>query len=125
MSQHHVSILSDEDLASTVLGDLKRVVREYATAATESACPKVRQMFTDLLNNTLTAQGQMFTTMKNAQMYEMGITALQTDINEQIQTYKQTQQGTNEWLSNIHNQSGHLAQSTQTNTSQQLNNMMQ
>ncbi|MFD2116567.1 spore coat protein [Paenibacillus yanchengensis] len=125
MNNRTVSLLSDEDLASTVLCDLKRVVREYATAATESTCPQVRQMFTDLLNKTLTAQGQMFEVMKNAQMYELGTSALQTDINKQIQCYTQTQQGTNEWLSNVHGQAGQFAQSNTANTDQQMNNMMQ
>lgn len=88
------SILTEEDLASAVLNDLKRVVREYATAATESTCPDIRQMFTKLLNNTLAAQGQMFQAMQQSNMYNTASPALRQEIDKQATQYRQSQQKT-------------------------------
>lgn len=90
--------LSEEDLLSVVLADLKRCVREYATAATESTCPKTRQMFTNLLNSTLTMQGQLFTVMSQNNMYEQASVAPKKEIDKQIQSYTSTQQQTQSWL---------------------------
>lgn len=91
-------ILTEEDLASSVLADLKRVVREYATAATESTCPDMRQLFTRLLNNTLNAQGQLFTAMQQSNMYNAASPALRQELDKQSQQYSQTQQKTKQFL---------------------------
>ncbi|QNK59846.1 spore coat protein [Paenibacillus sp. PAMC21692] len=96
--QANKQLLSEEDLASTVLSDLKRVVREYATATTESTCPDMRQLFTKLLNNTLNAQGQLFTAMQQANMYNTASPALRQELDKQAQQYKQTQQQTKQFL---------------------------
>ncbi|WP_336774512.1 spore coat protein [Paenibacillus sp. MMO-58] len=93
--QHH---LPDEDLAYTVLADLKRVVREYATAATESTCPEVRQMFTHLLNSTLKLQGNLFQAMQSQNMYSTASSALRQEIDKQTKEYQQTQQKTTQYL---------------------------
>ncbi|NIK66828.1 MULTISPECIES: spore coat protein [unclassified Paenibacillus] len=93
--QHH---LPDEDLAYTVLSDLKRVVREYSTAATESSCPEVRQMFTQLMNSTLKLQGNLFQTMQSANMYNTASPALRQEIDKQVKEYQQTQQKTTQYL---------------------------
>ncbi|SFE47165.1 Coat F domain-containing protein [Paenibacillus catalpae] len=93
--QHH---LPDEDLAYTVLSDLKRVVREYATAATESTCPEVRQMFTHLLNSTLKLQGNLFQAMQSQNMYSTASSALRQEIDKQTKEYQQTQQKTQQYL---------------------------
>ncbi|MFF2483732.1 spore coat protein [Paenibacillus sp. NPDC058071] len=90
--------LQDEDLAYTVLSDLKRVVREYATAATESVCPSVRQMFTNLLNSTLKMQGDLFNVMQAQNMYSTASPALRQEIDKQLKEYQQTQQKTSGWL---------------------------
>lgn len=90
--------LTEDDLASVVLDDLKRCVREYATAATESTCPVTRQMFTDLLNSTLKMQGEMFTVMSQNNMYEAASVAPQKEISKQIQSYTSMQQQTQSWL---------------------------
>ncbi|MUT65894.1 spore coat protein [Paenibacillus sp. NEAU-GSW1] len=90
--------LPDEDLAYTVLSDLKRVVREYATAATESTCPNVRLMFTNLLNSTLKMQGDLFQVMQSQNMYSTASPALRQEIDKQIKEYQQTQQKTSQWL---------------------------
>ncbi|GMK41091.1 hypothetical protein PCCS19_41470 [Paenibacillus sp. CCS19] len=99
MQQHHQSILPDEDLASVILSDLKRVVREYATAATESTCPEIRKLFTDLLNSTLSMQGQLFTVMQSQQMYNTSSPALRQEIDKQGKQYDQTLQKTNQFVS--------------------------
>lgn len=90
--------LQDEDWAYTVLSDLKRVSREYATAATESVCPQVRQLFTQLLNKTLQMQGDLFNAMKQAQMYNTSSSALRQEIDKQLKEYQQTQQQTNQFV---------------------------
>jgi spore coat protein CotF len=96
--QANKQLLSEEDLASIVLSDLKRVVREYATAATEATCPDMRQLFTKLMNNTLNAQGQLFTAMQQANMYNTASPALRQELDKQAQQYKQTQQQTKQFL---------------------------
>jgi len=90
--------LTEDDLAGVVLCDLKRVVREYATAATESACPETRQMFTNLLNSALTMQGQLFTVMSKNNMYEAPSVAPKKELDKQIQSYSQMSQKTQAWL---------------------------
>ncbi|RJE91181.1 spore coat protein [Paenibacillus sp. 1011MAR3C5] len=98
MNQQSQSILTEEDLASTVLSDLKRVVREYATAATESTCPDIRQLFTKLLDNTLKAQGQLFQALQQSNMYNTASPALRQELDKQAQQYKQTAQKTKQQL---------------------------
>ena len=93
--------LTEEDALSIVLSDLKRVVREYATAATESSCPNVRQMFTQLLNSTLTMQGQLYMAMSNNNMYEQPAVAPIQEIQKQVQSYTQTATQTENWLNQI------------------------
>ncbi|WP_168122727.1 spore coat protein [Paenibacillus sp. HB172176] len=96
--QQSQSILSEEDWATTVLCDLKRVVREYATAATESTCPDIRQLFTKLLNNSLAMQGQLFQAMQQCNMYQPASPALKQELEKQAKQNKQTQQKTQQML---------------------------
>ena len=86
--------LPDADWAYTVLADLKRCVREYGTAATESSCPDVRKMFTSLMSSTLQMQGELYTAMQQAKMYDTSSPVLRQEIQKQIATYQQTQQQT-------------------------------
>ena len=125
MNQGPVSILSEEDLASAVLSDLKRVVREYATAATESNCPIVRQLFTDMLNSTLTMQGQLYQVMSNLNMYAAPASALKQEVDKQIQSYKQTQQNSNNWVSQHLNQANSAMMQNNMNGSQPQASYMQ
>jgi len=92
------SFLPDEDMAYTILSDLKRVTREYTTAATESVCPQIRQMFTQLMNNTLKMQGELFNAMNQSNMYNTASPALRQEINKQHKQYQQTQQKTSQFL---------------------------
>ena len=96
--QQKQSILTEEDLAGSILGDLKRVVREYATAATESTCPDIRQLFTKLMDSTLALQGQMFQAMQQANMYNVSSPALRQELDKQAKQYQQTKQKTNQFL---------------------------
>lgn len=86
------SFMPEADLAYTILADLKRTVREYTTATTESNCPTVRQMFTDLTNNTLKLQGELYSVMQQNNMYPAPGKALKMDVDKQIQAANQTKQ---------------------------------
>ncbi|WP_256760813.1 spore coat protein [Cohnella sp. WQ 127256] len=90
--------LPDEDMAYTILSDLKRVTREYATAATESVCPDIRQMFTQMLNSTLTLQGELYTVMQQNNMYNASSPVMKQEVDKQLQQYQQTQQKTNQFV---------------------------
>ncbi|MFD0671573.1 spore coat protein [Cohnella sp. GCM10027633] len=92
------ALLPDQDMAYTILSDLKRVTREYATAATESVCPVIRQLFTQLLDATLKQQGDLFNAMNQAQMYNVSSPALRQEIDKQYKQYQQTQQKTNQFV---------------------------
>jgi spore coat protein CotF len=98
MQHNHSAIMPDGDLAYTILSDLKRVTREYATAATESSCQNVRQMFTNLMDNTLRMQGELYTIMQSNNMYNASSPALRQEVDKQIKSYQQTQQKTNQFL---------------------------
>ncbi|WP_219838572.1 spore coat protein [Paenibacillus sp. R14(2021)] len=107
---HAHALLSDEDLASSVLSDLKRVVGEYATAATESSSQQVRQLFTNLLNSTLQMQGQFFQVMEQNQLYTAASPVLRQEIDKQLKQNQQMEQKTVQLLQqlglgqSIHNQ---------------------
>ncbi|NBD26585.1 spore coat protein [Paenibacillus glycinis] len=94
-------LLSDEDLAYTVLSDLKRVVGEYATAATESSCQQVRQLFTNLLNSTLQMQGHLYKIMEQNNMYSAASPVLRQEIQKQLQQNQQTEQKTDQFLQQL------------------------
>lgn len=96
--QYAQSFLPEEDLAYTVLSDLKRVTREYATGATEASCPSIRQMFTNLLNSTLKMQGELYQVMQSHNMYSTASPVLRQEIDKQIKEYQQTQQKTSQFL---------------------------
>ncbi|MGO4543356.1 spore coat protein [Paenibacillus sp. 2TAB23] len=96
--QQKQSVLTEEDLAGGILSDLKRIVREYATAATESTCPDIRQLFTKLTDNTLALQGQVFQAMQQANMYNTSSPALRQELDKQAKQYQQTKQKTNQFL---------------------------
>lgn len=86
------NLLPEKDWLYTVLCDLKRTVREYATAVTEASDDSLRKIFTDLLNSTLTMQGQVYTLMKQNNMYNASSPAQAQEIQKQIQTYQKSGQ---------------------------------
>lgn len=101
MAPANQQFMPDEDLAYTVLADLKRVTREYATAATESVCPTVRQQFTQLLNTTLQMQGELYTSMQSANMYNASSPTLKQDIDKNLKTYQDTQKKTEQFVQQV------------------------
>ncbi|BFH70213.1 MAG: spore coat protein [Paenibacillus dendritiformis] len=90
--------LPEKDLLHTILNDLKRTSREYATGVTEAACPSVRQMFTDLTNSTLQMQGQLFNLMQQQNMYSVASPALRDEVNKRLRDQEQTMQKANQFV---------------------------
>lgn len=95
------AMMPDEDLAYTVLSNLKRVCGEYMTAATESNCPHIRELFTSLMNSTLKLQGKLYAAMQQQNMYSSASSALKQDIAKQIREYEQTGQKTMQYLQQL------------------------
>lgn len=93
-----IPVLQEQDIVYTFLADLKRTAREYTTAATESNCPQVRQMFEQLLQNTLKLQGQTYQLMSQQGWYNTSSPAAYQEINKQMNTYQQTQMQTNQMV---------------------------
>ncbi|MDP9727225.1 MULTISPECIES: spore coat protein [Alicyclobacillus] len=91
------SWMEDQDLAYTVLADLKRVCREYTTAATESNCPAVRQMFVSLLNDSLQLQAELYHLMQQQGWYNTSSPAIRSELDKQVQQYRQSEQKTRQW----------------------------
>lgn len=116
MTNNQSVTLTEQDITNTLLCDLKRVVREYATAATESTCPNIRAMHTQLLNTALQSQGDLFNAMKQAQLYDQPLLASQADIKQQVDAYKQTEQQLNAFLAQ-HQQSAIQSQQASTSSS--------
>jgi predicted nucleotide-binding protein (sugar kinase/HSP70/actin superfamily) len=117
--------LPDGDMAYTILSDLKRVTREYATAATESVCPEIRQMFTQLLNNTLQMQGELFNVMQQNNMYNASSPALKQEMDKQIKQYQQTQQKTNQFVQQTQSSQGKSQNQNQNQSQNQNQNQSQ
>lgn len=90
--------MPEKDLLHTILNDLKRTSREYATGVTEAACPTVRQMFTDLTNSTLQMQGQLFNLMQQQNMYSVASPALRDEVNKRLRDHEQTMQKANQFV---------------------------
>lgn len=89
-------VIQEQDVVYTFLADLKRTAREYTTAVTESNCPEVRQMFEQLLQNTLQLQNQTYQLMAQQGWYNTSSPVLAQEINKQLNTYQQTQTQTNQ-----------------------------
>ncbi|PZD95097.1 spore coat protein [Paenibacillus sambharensis] len=77
--------MSDADMAGTILADLKRVSREYATAVTEAACPEIRRGFNDLLSSTLQLQGKLYELMRDQHMYSTPSAAARNEISSKLE----------------------------------------
>ncbi|UQZ35746.1 spore coat protein [Paenibacillus sp. PK3_47] len=91
-AQNGSTFMADEDMLKTVLTDLRRTVREYTTAATESNCPVVRATFNELTMDTLRLQGELYGHMKQLNMYSAPGKALRQDVDKQIQSAQQAEQ---------------------------------
>ncbi|MNI45060.1 Coat F domain protein [compost metagenome] len=84
--------LNQDDFLKVILADLRRTVREYTTATTESSCSSVRQMFTDLTNSTLRAQGDLYNLMSQNQIYAAPEKATRQEVDKKLQEAKQAHQ---------------------------------
>ncbi|WLR51748.1 spore coat protein [Bacillus tianshenii] len=91
-------VIQEQDLVYTFLADLKRSAREYTTAVTESNCPEVRQMFEQLLQNTLKLQEQTYQLMAQQGWYNTSSPVQVQEIHKQLNTYQQTQTQTNQMV---------------------------
>lgn len=113
--------MHDEDLLYTILADLKRTVREYATAATESSCPQIRQMFTELTNDSLRLQGDVYNLMKQLNMYSTAAKAPRQDLDKSNQDAAQLQQKNRQFVQQKTGGMGQYAQATNPYQQQQSN----
>lgn len=85
-------LLPQNDLLKSILADLRRTVREYTTATTESSCPAIRQMFTELTNSTLRLQGTLYELMKHQGIYSAPASAPRQLLDKKLQDAEKTQQ---------------------------------
>ncbi|MBP2000466.1 spore coat protein CotF [Paenibacillus shirakamiensis] len=86
------ALIPEKDILNIILADLRRIAREYSTATTEAGCPDVRQMFTQLTDNTLRLQGELFDIMKQNNMYTAAAPVQKQEVDKQLQQARQTQQ---------------------------------
>ncbi|GIP22477.1 MULTISPECIES: spore coat protein [Paenibacillus] len=84
--------LPEQDILNTILADLRRTAREYTTATTESACPSVRQMFSQLTDSTLRLQGELYQLMQQNSSYQAPPHAPRQEVDKLVQHAAQTQQ---------------------------------
>ncbi|MGG4044749.1 spore coat protein [Paenibacillus favisporus] len=111
-TSNNSQFMQDEDLLYTILADLKRTVREYTTATTESSCPTVRQMFTQLTNDTLRMQGELYNLMKQLNMYSTSSKALRQDVDKSIQDARNLQQKNRQFVQQKTSSMGQYAQAS-------------
>lgn len=109
-TQNGTQFMADEDLLTMILDDLKRTVREYTTAATESNCQTVRRVFNDLTMDTLRIQGDLYYQMSQMGMYPAPDKALRQAVDKQIQSAQQTQQKSQQFVQQKMNGTGQFRQ---------------
>lgn len=91
-------LLPQDDLLKTILADLRRTVREYTTATTESSCPTVRRMFTDLTNSTLQLQGDLYALLSRQNIYSAPAQATRQQVDRSLQEAQTTQQRAHQFI---------------------------
>ncbi|MEK3922331.1 MULTISPECIES: spore coat protein [Paenibacillus] len=104
------NFMQEQDLLKSILADLRRTSREYTTATTEASCPMTRRMFTDLTNDTLRLQGELFNLMQQNNMYSVSSKALRQDVDKQIQSAHQTQQKCQQFIQEKNSQNSSYSQ---------------
>ncbi|MFC7681145.1 spore coat protein [Paenibacillus sp. GCM10028914] len=93
------SFLPEEDLLNTILNELKRSVKEYTTATTESACQSVRTMFSNLTADTLKMQGDMYQLIEQQKQYPAPVPhAMKSEVDKQLQEVQKTSQQTRQLI---------------------------
>lgn len=92
------SIMEEQDLVKTVLADEKRTIKEYASAITEAECQTVRETFTQIFNDTLQIQGEVYQLMSQQGWYGTPDQATSSQVQKEITKHKQTAQQTTQWM---------------------------
>lgn len=94
------TFLPEEDLLNTILNELKRTVREYTTATTESSCPSVRRMFEELTADTLKMQGEMYHLIEQQKQYPSAVPhAMKSDVEKQLRQMQNSAAKTRDFIS--------------------------
>lgn len=94
------TFLPEEDLLNTILNELKRTVREYTTATTESSCPSVRRMFEELTADTLKMQGEMYQLIERQKQYPSAVPhAMKSDVEKQLRQMQNSAAKTRDFIS--------------------------
>ncbi|PQP82536.1 spore coat protein [Paenibacillus sp. PCH8] len=104
------NFMQEQDLLKSILADLRRTSREYTTATTEAACPTIRRMFSELTNDTLRLQGELFNLMQQNNMYAVSTKALRQDVDKQIQSAHQVQQKCQQFIQEKNTQNSPYSQ---------------
>lgn len=82
-------MLPQDDLLKILLADLRRTSREYTTATTESSCPMIRSLFSELTDSTLKLQGELYKLMEQHQIYTVPAGAPRKDLDKNLQEAQQ------------------------------------
>lgn len=88
-NQHQHVPLQDGDLANVVLCELKRVAREYATACLEASNLDIRQLFEQLLHQTLRDQEHLYQIMGQLNLYGQPASAPQNELQKEVHNHQQ------------------------------------
>lgn len=84
--------LTDEDVATVILSELKRTCHEYAIAATESNCAMIRKTNIDMWNQTVQLQEKFYQFMQQNNWYGPAIVAPKTEMDNQLTKMNQLMQ---------------------------------
>lgn len=104
-NQHQHVPLQDGDLANSVLCELKRVAREYATACLEASNTDIRQLFEQLLHQTLHDQEHLYQTLSQLNLYGQPSSAPQQGLMKETQHHQQQLVGLQGFMQQWHGQS--------------------
>ncbi|RCX17432.1 coat F domain-containing protein [Fontibacillus phaseoli] len=90
--------LPENDLLKIILADLRRTVREYTTATTESSCPSIRRTFAELTDSTLRLQGDLYMLLEQNKVYSAPASASRQEIDKKIQEAEQSHQKVHQFV---------------------------
>ncbi|MEF2966918.1 spore coat protein [Paenibacillus sp. M1] len=85
-------MIPQDELFKIILADLRRIVREYATATTESSCPAIRRTFAELTDSTLRMQGDLYMLLEQNRIYSAPAGASRQELNKHLQEAEKTHQ---------------------------------
>lgn len=93
--------MSEHDMVTMLLAEEKRVAGEYVLATVEANCQTVHDVFSQLLQNTLQTQRQVFKVMEQKNWYPAPSPAPSQEVQKQIQHGQQTKQQTDQFLGSV------------------------